>query len=696
MTELSNISTESSRSRLPGGWNEWLRGALPLALLLLALGTLFLFGEDREYFYRGGVHDWNSSQTLAFAENLSFRHNLLIFHYESRDTAGDLRYPSPYTRFPLGGYALVKLAILPFGEEAFRAKIYAGRMLMLLLYSGAAVLAYCSLARIAGSRWGALAATLLAFSSYNALYYADKISNEVTIDLFAVMLAFHGMVVFVQEGRFRQLIIKSGLALLLGWHVYAFLLPFIVFGLTADVCKSRRAIGAATSVWGRVKGCGMTLLRSRYWMLGIITLIIGVAILTFNFGNEYFALGGEVSLRELPSLGSAVRRTGLVGDFSVRAARWVEPQVYWPNQFYRVMQSTLPAAANIYPIKTEAVPSFGYREYPGIALGALALLWCLAGVAIICVRGRPGMAILLATLTVSGFCYAALLRYNVAGHHFESVFYIGVPIAAYTLALLCWRLVFRVRGFRIGGLRVRLAPFLGTAAAAVFVISVWEIGGIGQSGAELAVEAELMAEYKAIRDIVDDRATIYVPWQKEGLESGGGAWAWAYFLAGKKLVSNDDYITRKPYQAGDYLLLHARADSPALLTPEHRHVFLHDGSLYNKWRRYGSLGDPIIAAGGWQVYLTNGHLTYVSQECTNVDTDFFLHITPRAAANLEATRQEYGYNNHDFTFRGNGGIRIDGDCVLITVLPDYDIISFRTGQYNAAGRIWQREISPAP
>ncbi len=690
MTELPKISTGRSRSRLLGGWNEWLRATLPLVLLLLALATLFLFDGGREYFYRGGVHDWNSSQTLAFAESLSFRHNLLIFHYESRDAAGNLRYPSPYTRFPLGGYALVKLAILPFGEEAFRAKIYAGRMLMLLLYSGAAVLAYCSLARISGSRWGALVATLLAFSSYNALYYADKISNEVTIDLFAVMLAFHGMVVFVQEGRFRQLVIKSCLALLLGWHVYAFLLPFIVFGLPADIFKSRRAIWGASSVWGRVKGCGMTLLRSRYWMLGVVTLVTGVAILTFNFGNEYFALDGEVPLRELPSLGSAVRRTGLDQDFNARAAHWVEPQVYWPNQFYRVMQSTLPAAANIYSIKTEAVPNFGYLEYPGIALGALALLWCLAGVAIICVRGRPGMAILLATLVFSGFCYAVLLRYNIA-HHFESVFYIGLPMTAYTLALLCWRRVFRVRGFRIRGWRVRLAPFLGVAAAAVFVISVWEIGSIGQSRAELAVEAELMAEYKAIRDLVADRATIYVPWQKEGLESGGGAWAWAYFLAGKKLVSNDDYIPRKPYQAGDYLLLHARADSPALLTPENRHVFLYDGALYNKWRRYGSLGDPIIAVGGWQVYLTNAHLTYASQECANVGTEFFLHVVPRTVADLPAVRQGHGYDNRDFTFRGNGGLRIDGDCVLINVLPEYDIISFRTGQYTEGGRVWEGE-----
>ena len=253
MAERPDIAIPPPHSGPLTGWcaGRWrrLRGraltrpaALPLVLLLLALSALFLFGGDREHFYRPGHHDWISSHRLAFAENLSFRHNLLIFYGLSRDAEGKISYPKPYNRFPAGGFALIKLAILPFGETDFRAQIYAARMLMLLLFSAAAVLAYHSLARIAGSCWDALTATLLAFSSYYMLYYADQISNEVTIDLFAVMLAFHGMVIFVQEGHFRQLLVKSCVALLLGWHVYAFLLPFIVFGLAAELLKARQSV----------------------------------------------------------------------------------------------------------------------------------------------------------------------------------------------------------------------------------------------------------------------------------------------------------------------------------------------------------------------------------------------------------------------------------------------------------------------
>ena len=721
MTELLNIPTGRSRYRLLGGWNEWLRlqgrsrfrlrpAALPLVLLLLALATLFLFGGDREYFYSDDDHhNWTSSQTMIFAENLSFRHNLLIFHYQYRDADGNIHYPSPYNRFPLGGYALIKLVILPFGDTDFKAKIYAGRILMLLLFSGAAVLAYLSLARIAGSRWDALTATLLAFSSYYLLHFADNISNEVTIDLFAVLLAVHGMVVFMQDGRFRQLVIKVCLALLLGWHVYAFLLPFIVFGVAAELFKARR-FSPPTPILGRLKRYNMTLLRSRYLLLGVFALLFGIAILTFNFGNEYFALNGEVAVRELPSAKSAVSRLGADAELTARKDKGVAPQIFWPIQFYRIGHMTLPYAVNPYPIKNRFGQNSLYRDYQGIVLGVLAVCFCLAGLAFSGIRRRPGAFLLLATLTFSGFCWAWPLRYNVAVHDFESVFYIGIPLAAYILAL---RFLRRWH-------RGRLAPYFAAAALAIFIFSVSEIAG--QDRDKLAVMAEQIAEYKAIRDLADDNATIYVPWRytpphsKDGLaRSGGGAWAWAYFLSGKNLVFRDDYDHRKPYQAGDYQLTLTREDIPALLTPEHRHVFLYDWALYNKWRYYDSLGSPIIAAGGWQVYFTNehriyasavrgwqvdpanGHLTYVSQGCANVDAKFFLHLAPRAAADLSVARQEYDYENRDFDFQRFGLTLNDGTCIIERPLPDYDIAAIRTGQYTEAGRIWGGEyLTPAP
>ena len=685
-TELSRVPAGSGQNARRSRRLGYRPAALPLVLLLLALSTLFLFGGDRAYFYRDGIHDWNSSRVLGFAENLSFRHNLLIFDHLYRDADGDLQYSAPYNRFPVGGYALIKLAISPFEDTDFRAKIYAGRMLMLLLFCGGAILAYHSLARIAGSRWDALTATLLAFSSYYVLYHADKISNEAAIDVFAVMLAFHGMVIFVQEGRFWQLLVKSGLALLLGWHVYAFLLPFIVFGMIAKLLKARSMISASPTLRNLKRGAS-ALLCSRYLLLGVVTLLFGIAILAFNFSNEYFALNREFSLRELPSVRSAVKRVSLDESYNIRYSHLLEPQVFWPRQFGRAAEVMLPFAMNILRAGTEPTQNFRYRGYPAIAMGVLVMIFCLAALAVICVRRQTGMATLLATLAVSGFCYAAMVPHYVMTHNFEILFYFGFPLAAYTLALLCLR--------RMSW--VRLSPFFAVAALTVFAVSASQIAGLGQSRAELSVEAEYMAEYGAIRDLVGASETIYVPASYWGI-GGGAAYAWSYYLSGASVVFNDGYAPRKPQQPVDYLLMRTREDSPALLTPAHRSYFLYDWELYNEWHRTANQGRPIIAED-WQVFLRDDHLTYVSPECANRDDSFFLHFIPQDTADLPASRSEYGYVNADFAFRFRGIVLTDGACVIELPLPDYDITAIRTGQYTATGRIWQGEhrlLSPAP
>ena len=207
--------------------------SLPLVLLLVGLASMFVFGGDRGHYYRPGGHDEISSQGMAIAANLSPEHNFLMFRQklESWDSPDE-----PYNRFPIGLYALIKLAILPLGDD-LSAQIWAGRLLMLLFVSAGAVSAYLALRRVTGSGWIASAATLAAFSSYYVLYYNDMISSEAVV-LFGIPLVFHGMVVFEQDGRFRQLLIKTCAAVLLGWHVMALVLPFVVIGLAAALWRA--------------------------------------------------------------------------------------------------------------------------------------------------------------------------------------------------------------------------------------------------------------------------------------------------------------------------------------------------------------------------------------------------------------------------------------------------------------------------
>ena len=208
-------------------WPPQLRDAihspwLPLALLLLALSTVFIFANDRGAFYRPGHHDVVTADFLSSTAVISPEQRFQSFFCRFRSVSGFTC--APYNRFPLGGYLLVKLFVLPFPDD-LSAQIYSARILMLLAYAGAALLAYLSLCRLTGHRWIALIATLSVFASPYWLYYNDMVFFFGP-SLFGVMLTFHAMVIFIQEGRFRQLLLKSCLALFLGWHSLALLLTF--------------------------------------------------------------------------------------------------------------------------------------------------------------------------------------------------------------------------------------------------------------------------------------------------------------------------------------------------------------------------------------------------------------------------------------------------------------------------------------
>ena len=148
------------------------------------------------------------------------------------------------------------------------------------------------------------------------------VATEGSIDLFAVMLTFHALVVFVQEGRFRQLVVKTCAALLLGWHVYALLLPFIVFGLAGGWFRGR---GRPWTTRLRLAG----LAGSRHLALGVVALAFGLSVLAFNIAREYAAVASgaaflaqdrEPTLANLPSFRSMSYRLGWDPGFNERHA----------------------------------------------------------------------------------------------------------------------------------------------------------------------------------------------------------------------------------------------------------------------------------------------------------------------------------------------------------------------------------------
>ena len=563
-----------------------MRSLLPLALLLAAMSSVFAFGHgDRGAFYLITAHQGGTSSAyMARASNLSPKHNFLIHTDRRLGEDGAVEYTA-YNRFPIVGYALMKLAALPFADN-LSAQIYAAKTLMLTLFVGTAALAYLAVSRLSGNRWVALSATLLAFSSGYSLYYNDLLASEVGMDLFGVMLAFHGMVVFAQEGRFRLLLVKACVAVCLGWHAYALLLPFIAIGLAGELVGALRASSSlpALARAGRVSGA---LVRSRHIALGAAALALGLALLAFNFGNEYLTLGGETPFSELPSVASALERAGIARNDAGGLDYWGR---LLGIQFVRIGAMLTPFALDW---------DFGFLFSERDSLSKSYLLLGLAGTAA-CAAGLfyTRHKALWATLALAGFCWALPMRLSTEAHRFEAAHYLGIPLFAFTLILI-W----------VAGRRgERAVRGLSAAAMAVFVVSAFMMTQLIPAS-RLVTEDEFRAartsDFEAIRKIAKGAKIFVAP----EVYRGSAAYATHFYLHGSVIIWK--------YNRGkaDFIVSRVREDAAELLTPDNQMAFLYDNRGAGVWTGLvDSLVDgaePIYRAEHADVYEYGGRMHYI-------------------------------------------------------------------------------------
>ena len=657
------------------------RAWLPPAILLLALSSLFLFDGARGYFRgTGGIHDQISAKNMAIAENLSIDLHFLTFTHQTLDADGKPAY-EPYSRFPIGSYALIKLAILPFGD-GLSDKIYAARMLMLLFFAAAAAIAYLSLLRLTSNRWIALTAALLAFSSPYCLYYGDAISSEMMVDIFGALLVFHGMVIFEQEGRFRQLLFKTCIALLLGWHVYGLLLPFIVFGVMRELVRARSDVSIPPPpVLCQLKRMALSLMRNRYLTLGVVALLLGISMLTFNFTNEYFALNRETRLTELPSFKSMMDRTGFSSNISsIRGdvLIYLHWSGYLERQFHRIGAMSIPYAFS---------PSFVDHDLREAQLRSFVILGIAASIASLI--GLPFVRrhrILLVTPALSGFCWVLPMRYSTAypHHQFEALYYMGITLTLFSLILLCLR--------SLSG--ERLVTALSVVSALIFALSALRMSQLNNPDQTSELHKAALADFEVIRNMTDGKAILVnampkIPKMISAL--------YQYYFAGRAIII-DRYQNVPSARQPDFVVTGTRIDRLASLTPQNQMIFLYEWDDYH--RRIDEIiesGKPLIRAY-FDVYLTKNALMYVKDPCRRNDAKpiFFLALFPADESALPSERRQHGFDNFDFHFR-NGEFWRGEQCISIVLLPDYDIARIYTGQYiqQADGsfeHLWEGEV----
>ena len=676
---------------------EWRDRLIPLALPLAMFAALLALGGDRGYFYREGayvssLHNHNSAKIMAIAKNVSPDHNFALTHRIWRDEDSGLQY-GLYGRFPIGGFALVKLATLPFGGN-IASELLAARVLMMLMFCGAATFAYLAVARIAGSRWIALAATLLAFSGFYAVYHADEVHTESVMDVFGAALAFHGMAVFAQEGRFRQLLVKTCAALLIGWHVYALVLPFAALGFGGEaltLLRSAASSGGKAGAVPRARTALIALARSRYAALAAVAIAFGSALLTFNLANEYAAYGGERSFLELPSVSKAISRFGQDDDFREQRADELGWDTFIKRQFHRAGAAVVPysvARAVGYDYETPEPFDFTLAQ---AGLGAAATVAALAAL-----RLARGRRILLASAALFGFCWAYPVRFHTFEryHFFEGIHYIWLALALFALALMGARRLLGARGGE------RLALGIGAAAALVFALSVFQAGQRDRDYAKAEREKTEMAELSAIREMTRGKSVEIFPYHNNILTKfrKGYYTAGSYYTAGEFRYGNYPCEPRR----SDFVISHYRDERLNTLTPENRFVFLYEDAspldLCRAERRQLESSEP-AARSVFDVYLRDGALAYLKAPCEPRDYEarFFAHLYPANPNDLPAKdgRNSYLKLRGWHTWYPNGVSAFDGACLMTLQTPDYPASAIRAGQRERGGEIlWEVSITP--
>ena len=668
---------------------------IALLLLLAALATLFLPNPDRGLFHRPGLHNAMTANYLMVAANMSPERRFAGIERLTLDEHGAPSY-YPYNRFPPGGYLLLNLVISPFLED-LEARVHAARMLMLLFFAGTAILAWLALARLTANPWIALAATFLAFSSYYCLHYSDLVATEAWPDLFGVMLTFHGMVVFAQEGRFRQLLVKACLALLLGWHVLGLLLPFVVLGLAqAFVSHPSGATPRPFSPLWR-------LARSRHLVLGLATLGFALAVLSFNLANEHLLFKGAKGLSELPSFQSMRYRAGWNEKFNATYASVLA----WP----RFMEAQFVSIGNLF--LSAVLPGADADVAPRnwlLLWGVIAFCACLLGLAF--TRHKS----LWAVLTLFGFCWTLPMRHSVAFHEHEALFYIGVPLTLFSLLLQ--------RARRIANNRLALGMAL--VAGAAFVVSGARVARAGLDAAEARFQREVLADFETIRKLTKEKTIVTPPEMRYMKRSEMGRladWRLTWYALTDRVVLTSSHFEKRKF--GDVLLAPVRFDGPALLTPENRWAFLYDRRAYDEQieRLIEAFGEPVarVFHGDkgkellYELRRRDNQLMYAVRDARGaappfalcdiysekrficspaLHSWFLLRVTPVDANDLPLVNRRGDSQQLDFLFRErtllDGGRRV----LAVRPLPDYPIARIYTGRFDAeGGLLWEAVVS---
>ncbi len=470
--------TESRSCGARAGNGGRRRGLLAAVLLAVAAASLFAFQPPRAGFEEGH-HGWLSSHGMALARSLFVGGGLPMFTRRTLRPDGSLAVEA-YDRFPFVPFLAVGAAAELFPRD-LAAQVRAGRVVMLAFFALAMGTCLLALRRLVEDDLVALLAVLATFSSHFMSVYDDMIFNDVPA-LFGVSLVLL-LVAEAERGSPGRLPAAAGAvaAVSLGWQ------PLAVLGCwaLADAfvgLRLRRTAGTAR--WTAI------LARPSVVALGA-GLAAAAGILAVQLWREWAVAGG--SFLELPTVHSALWRLGLVEGEAARFADRLRWRAFVAGEVRRVDRMVVPFAGIL------RLELFGRARFLPAAAVIAALFLAAARR-----HGRRLGGVPLFVFLASGLAWSLGMHRFVAFHDFQAIFWVGVPLAFWTLLAL--------------SLPPRFRAAAAVAACLLFVSSTFVVDRDKQRVAR-TVEP-VTAEFQAILDHLPPGSRVFVDGDRHRLGIG--------------------------------------------------------------------------------------------------------------------------------------------------------------------------------
>ncbi len=391
---------------------RWRQLVPPLAFTIITL--IVLLAQSGGIGFWDKHHGWSSSHGLAIMSRSTLE-NGFVGHARTHISGDGFIGYIYFDRYPVFFSALIGTLINL--TDDLPTKVVLARQVMQLIFLATMLFAFLIIRRMLPNPYLALSVVLLAFSSYDLLYYRDMIHFDQPA-LLGMLILLYAITVYKLDSRSRWLIPTTLVAVGLG-RGYA---SFAILGLWFVVEALGIMVNRQVSVWQRLRAIfGHP--ATRMLVLG---LVWGGLLLGYNLVIE--AARREVPLQQTSIVESALRRLPIGEELGRNVRTSGSPIPPW-DEFARVtgdriLRWILPGR---YPSSdTNIAPT----TYP-------LILFTLALTIIFTFRQPSKRRIPVFLLGFAGIGWIFFMINLTFQHDYTTMYAIGFGLVLY-LALLSW------------------------------------------------------------------------------------------------------------------------------------------------------------------------------------------------------------------------------------------------------------------